>query len=203
VTVCDGLLACVVADWNCLGRPADKSWEVPGGTDQAAPPLSRFAPIRWTALRDGDGALLLGADPVPSGVVDDTGLVSFRTPGTCRFRIGYHRGFLLPDDPWRFGFGMRPLVAVRADGTGDRALPTFGRMLDVADPTAAVLAIRPAEDGVGIMVFLQELGGPTREVAVRPALLAFDGAVLTDLAERDVRPATDTAGGGVLVPWSP
>ena len=73
-------------------------------------------------------------------------------------------------------------------------------MLDVADPTVAVLAIRPAEDGVGVMVFLQELGGPTREVAVRPGLLAFDAAVLTDLAERDVRPATDAAGGGVLVP---
>lgn len=189
-------------DWDfAFEQPAERVvWEVPGGTDQAAPPLSRLAPIRWTTLRGGDGALLLGADPVPSGVVDDTGLVSLRAPGTCRFRIGYHRGFLLPDDPWRFGFGMRPLVAVRADGTGDRALPSFGRMLDVADPTVAVLAIRPAEDGVGIMVFLQELGGPTREVEVRPAILAFDGAVLTDLAERDVRPATDAGGGGVLVP---
>ena len=188
--------------WDfAFGQPAERIvWEVPGGTAEAAPPHDRLTPIRWTALRGRDGAILLGADRVTSGAVDGAGLVSLRAPGTCRYRLGYHRGFLLPDDPWRFGFGMRPFVVVRADGTGDRALATFGRMLDVADPTAAVLAVRPAEDGVGVMVFLQELGGSTRDVVVRPGLLAFDGAVLTDLAERDVRPATDAPGGGVLVP---
>jgi hypothetical protein len=175
-------------------------WEVPGGTAEAAPPYDALSPIRWTALRSEAGTILLGADPVTTGAAHDAGRVSLRAPGTCRFRIGYHRGLPLPDDPWRFGFGMLPLVAVPVDGRGDRRLPTFGRILDVVDPTVAVLAIRPAEDGVGVMVFLQELAGVGREVPVRPALLAFDGAVLTDLAERDLRPAPDAPGSGVLVP---
>jgi hypothetical protein len=189
-------------DWTFDFAPAVERivWEVPGGTAEAPPPHDSLAPIRWTALRGAGGAILLGADPVTTGNVSPAGRVALRAPGTCRFRVGWHGGYLLPDDPWRFGFGMRPLVAVRTDGRGDRRLPTFGRMLDVADPTIAVLAIRPAEDGVGIMVFLQELGGPSREIPVRPALLAFDGAVLTDLAERDVRPAPDAPGSGVFVP---
>ena len=191
-----------VRDWAFPFAPAVERmvWEVPGGTADATPPHEPLTPIRWIALRGEDGSVLLGADPITSGAVDDAGRLSLRAPGTCRVRVGYHRGYLLPDDPWRFGFGMRPLVAVRADGTGDRRLPSFGRMLDVADPTVAVLAIRPAEDGLGVMVFLQELGGPSREVAVRPALLTFDGALLTDLAERDLRPATDAPGSGVFVP---
>jgi hypothetical protein len=132
--------------------------------------------------------------------VDAAGRLLLHAGSTCRVRIGYHRGYLLADDPWRFGFGMRPLVAVRADGRGPRGLPTFGRMLDVADPTAAVLAVRPADDGVGVLVFLQDVGGPRRDVVIRPALLTFQGALLTDLAERDVQPAAEAPGGGVLVP---
>jgi hypothetical protein len=175
-------------------------WEVPGGTAEAAPPVDGLAPIRWAALRRGDEAVLVGVAGVASGAIDAAGRLALRAPGTCRFRVGYHRGYLLADDPWRFGFGLIPLVGVPTDGAGDRPLPTFGRMLDVADPTAAVLAIRPADDGVGTMVFLQDVGGPTRDVVVRPGLLAFAGGVLTDLAERDLRPAAEAPGGGVLVP---
>jgi hypothetical protein len=95
---------------------------------------------------------------------------------------------------------MLSLTAVVTSGGGDRSLPTFGRLLDVGDPTVAILAIRPADDGVGVMVWLQELGGPSRDIAVRPGVLAFDGALLTDLAERDRREAAPAPGGGILVP---
>jgi len=183
--------------------PARVVWEVPGGTEEATPPRDGMAPIRWAALRAADRTVLLGMDGVTSTAVDDTGRVLLRAAGSCRARVGFHRGYLLADDPWRFGFGMRPLVGVRTEGTGDRSLPTFGRMLDVGDPTAAVLAIRPADDGVGVMVFLQDVGGAAREVTVRPALLTFTGALLTDLAERDQRLAAEAPGGGVLVPLEP
>jgi hypothetical protein len=189
-------------EWEfAFAEPADRVvWEVPGGTADAAPPHDGLSPIRWTMLRSGDRAVLLGSEGIAGAAVDGAGRVLVRAPGPCRIRLGYHRGYLLADDPWRFGFGMRPLVGIPTDGSGDRALPTFGRMLDVADPTIAVLAIRPADDGVGLMVFLQDVGGPSRDVVVRPGLLTFDGALLADLAERDVRPAADAPGGGVLVP---
>ena len=189
-------------DWTfAFAHPTERiAWEVPGGTHQAEPPCEGFTPIRWTALRGTDGTLLFGSEQGGNGSVDATGRLTVRASTGARFRIGYQRGHMLPDDPWRFGFAMRPLMAVPVDGTGDRVLPTFGRMLDIADPTVAVLAIQPAEDGVGVMVFLQELGGPDRDIVVRPGVLAFEAAILTDLAERDLRGASPGPDGGILVP---
>lgn len=179
------------------GVPAGVRWEVPGGIERAAPPVE-VTPVRWLALEHDGYAVLVGVEGSP-GSVDGDGGVRLRMGHVGRVRIGLHEGFLLPDDPWRFGFGLLPLHAHRAGG-GDRTLPTFGRMLDVADPTVAVVGVRPADDGVGIMVYLQDLGGPTRTVAIRPGLLTFDGAILTDLAQRDRGPASDADGGGILVP---
>jgi hypothetical protein len=127
-------------------------------------------------------------------------MLTLRTSVAGRFRISLEPAHGLPDDPWRFGFGMLPLSAVSTSGRGDRPLPTFGRLLDVADPAVATLAIQPAADGVGVMVYLQELGGPGRDITIRPEVLTFEGALLTDLAERDLREAAPAPGGGVLVP---
>jgi hypothetical protein len=44
-----------------------------------------------------------------------------------------------------------------------------------------------------------DLAGVARAVTVRPALLVFDGATLTDLCERDLRPTQADPGGGVRV----
>jgi hypothetical protein len=117
-----------------------------------------------------------------------------------RFRLAGHLGYLLPDDPWRFGFSLESLIPVAASGRGDRRLATFGRLLDVPDPAVAVVGVKPADDDVGVVAYLMDLAGLARTVAVRPGALGFDGAMLTDLAERDQRPANGEPGGGVFVP---
>jgi hypothetical protein len=73
-------------------------------------------------------------------------------------------------------------------------------MLDVGDPTVALLAVLPALDGIGTVAYLQELGGPARDLVVRPGLLTFESAVLTDLAERDREPIPRQPDGSVHVP---
>ena len=176
------------------------TWEVPGGTQESAAPLAAAGFLRWAALHGAAGTVLLGSATPAALTVEPAGTATVRTALGSRFRVALRTDYLLPDDPWRFGFGMLPLTAVRTDGGGDRSLPSFGRLLDVGDPTVAILAIRPADDGVGVMVWLQELGGPSRDIAVRPGVLAFDGALLTDLAERDRREAAPAPGGGILVP---
>jgi hypothetical protein len=118
-------------------------------------------------------------------------------------RLRWHTGYLLPDDPWRFGFGMLPLVAQPTTGAGDASLPTFGRMVDMRDPAVAIVGLKPADDGVGVVVYLMDLGGPARAVQLRPGLLPFAAGVLTDLAERDRRPAETDADGAILVPIAP
>jgi len=176
------------------------TWEVPGGTADAAVPLPTMHPLRWSTLRGTTGTLLFGTAHRAAIDVDGDGTLVVRTALATRFRIRLHTGHVLPDDPWRFGFGMRPLVPVHASGRGSLGLPSFGRLLDIADPAVAVLAVRPAEDGAGIMVFLQELGGPSRDILVRPDVLSFDAGILTDLAERDVREASQAPGAGITVP---
>jgi len=186
--------------FGCADSIEHVMWEVPGGPDEAAAPAGPLRPLRWTALRGTIGTVLLGTSHRAGVTVMPTGAVSVRTRLATRLRIGVQTGHLLPDDPWRFGFGMLPLVPVAVSGRGSLPLPSFGRLLDIGDPAVAVLAVRPAEDGTGVMVFLQELGGPSRDIVIRPDVLTFDTGLLTDLAERDQRAAATEPGGGILVP---
>jgi hypothetical protein len=184
-------------------------WDVAGGSLAAAPPVMDMTPLRWVALRGDGNAVLLAVRNATGAAFDGTRLTlqdgGAARPGTdrrrlLRIRLADHPGYLLPDDPWRLGYSLESLIAVPAPGTGTHRLPTFGRLFDVPDPAVAVVGVKPADDGVGVVVYLMDLAGLARTVPVRPGVLAFDGAILTDLTERDRQPADHEAGGGVLVP---
>ena len=95
---------------------------------------------------------------------------------------------------------MLPLVGRATAGNGGVTLPTFGRMVDVRDPMIAVVGIKPADDGVGVIVYLMDVGDAARSVPIQPGLLPFRAAVLTDLAERDLQPIAVGADGTIAVP---
>lgn len=188
-------------EWSFdLSHPVTEvTCEVAGGTARIEPPVERAGLLRWAALRGGDRTLLLATDrPAELSAVPD-GRLTLRGTGS-RIRIMTRRGFLPPDDPWRFGFGMLPLVVCPSPGSGPLRAPTFGRVLDVADPVTALVGLKEADDGVGVVAYLMDLGGPSRDVAVRPGLLAFDGGAAVDLAERDRGALAPSPEGGVLVP---
>jgi hypothetical protein len=191
------------AEWrfDLSFAPAEVRREVAGGIEAGSPALTRRPMVRWLDLRGQDLGLFLGTDG-PAAVSLDAGgvLVSHRATHSARFRLTVHRGPLLPEDPWRFGFGMPPLEAVAAAGTGPVRLPSFGTVLEVADSGVAVVGIKDADDGVGVAVYLMDLVGAARDVTVRPGLVAFDSGAVTDLTERDLGPLAAAPGGGVLVP---
>lgn len=185
-------------------------WDVAGGSLAAVPPVADMTPLRWLVLRGRAGAVLLAIRGAGAAALDGARLTlqgggtAADLPGTdragiLRVRLAHHAGFLLADDPWRFGYSLDSLIAVPAPGAGAHRLPTFGRLFDVPDPAVAVVGLKPADDGIGVMLYLMDLAGPARAVAVRPGVLAFDEATLTDLTERDQQTA-DREGGGVLVP---
>jgi hypothetical protein len=175
-------------------------WETAGGRQEAAAPVPRFRALRWAMLTGPDGSLFIGMDGINMGGMSEDGALVLEGGGRQVLRLQWRPGYLLPDDPWRFGFGMLPLLARATTGRGDVSLPTFGRMLDVRDPAVAVVGIKPADDGVGVIVYLMDVGGTARTVPLHPGLLPFSAAVLTDLAERDVRPMTVEPDGAILVP---
>ena len=185
-------------------------WDVAGGSLAAAPPIADMTPLRWLALRGRGSAMLLAVRGAGAVACDGARLslqnggaadvpVTDRTP-VLRLRLAEHSGFLLADDPWRFGFSLDSLIALPASGAGAHRLPTFGRLFDVPDPAVAVVGVKPADDGVGVVLYLMDLAGLARAVAVRPGVLTFDDATLTDLTERDQRAADRAPAGGVLVP---
>jgi hypothetical protein len=180
-------------------------WDVAGGALGAVPPVAGMTPLRWLALRGPRTAVLVAVRGASAATFDGTRLVlrGDRPVGggaLLQVRLAARAGFLLADDPWRFGFSLEPLLAVPAPGTGARRLPTFGRLFDVPDPAVAVVGVKPADDGIGIVLYLMDLAGLERIVPVRPGVLTFDGATLTDLTEHDRTPADLEAGGGALVP---
>jgi hypothetical protein len=187
-------------------------WDVAGGSLAAAPPAAGITPLRWLALRGERGTMLLAVRNASEATFIDGRLALL--PGDAaagtdaggssplRVRLAGHAGFLLPDDPWRFGYSLEPLIAVAAPGTGTVRLPTFGRLFDVPDPAVAVVGVKPADDGLGVVLYLMDLAGLPRAVPVRSGVLAFEDATLTDLTERDRQPAAPEAGGGILVPLS-
>jgi alpha-mannosidase len=60
-----------------------------------------------------------------------------------------------------------------------------GRFLEVDDPDVVVEALKPAEDGKGVILRLLDLGSAERTVTVRTPLLNLSNAVETDAVERD------------------
>jgi hypothetical protein len=175
-------------------------WERAGGLTEADTPVRRFGTLRWAALEGRDGTLLLGMAGITAGSLTDDGLLVLEGGPRQVLRLQWRGGLLLPDDPWRFGFGMLPLVGRATAGTGGAALPTFGRMVDVQDPMIAVVGIKPADDGVGVIVYLMDVGDAARSVPIQPGLLPFHAAVLTDLAERDLQPIAVGTDGAIAVP---
>lgn len=175
-------------------------WEVAGGAAIGSPPAALFSHLRWIAARGQRGSVLFATpDTGFASYTETAGLVAHAAGGAVRFRLGF-QAFAVADDPWRFGWSVEPFRAFAVDGTGDLALPTFGRLFEVRDPGVAIMAIRPARDGVGAIAYLQELLGVAREVQLAPGILTFERVLRTDLAERDVAELGSPSAGGVSVP---
>jgi hypothetical protein len=200
VTPGDDLLDCGFAFAPGVSRIA---WEVAGGSLAVAPPIERFRHLRWIALEGEPTPVLFGARDTALASVDEGGrLTAHAVMRPARFRLAFPASLSLPDDVWRFGWSLVPFDAVATTGRGDVTLPTFARVFDVQDPAVAVLGAKPADDGVGVIVYVQELAGVGRIVEIGAGLLAFDTAVRTDLAERDLGTAEISAAGAARLPIS-
>ncbi len=174
------------------------AWDIPAGRDAAEPPVERLVHLRWIALEEGARtALFRSLDAPYVSVPDGSSLVSTAPAGATRYRF---RVAETGDPAWRFGWNAEPFVTAPVARGGSGGLPTAGALLEVEQAGVAVLAMKPADLGDGAIVYLQELTGLARTVAVRPGVLTFDGAWRVDFVERDLGPAATDREGGVLVP---
>lgn len=168
-------------------RPAARAvrWEMPGGAASGAPPVAPDALYRWLALDGPEGSVMLAAPDTPAARVDEAGVLSFEAPdGAARYLL-HCAAIPSETEPWRLAAELDPLVAVPAAGTGSVPIPTFGRTVAVDEPGVLVAGIKPADDGLGVIVYLHETLGVPRSVLLSGELLRFTSAIRCDLVERD------------------
>ena len=168
---------------------AGVAWEIPGGANRGTPPCD-CAHLRWLQVwEDGGRSATLGMlEAATARVEGDGGITSYGPSDACRYRIGVHPAGApaVPDDPWRFGWGMEPCLTAFVPGTGGATLPSFGKLLAVDQSGVALVGMQPAADGHGVIVYLQELTGRSRNVTLGGGILGFADARLVDLLERDL-----------------
>jgi len=180
-------------------------WEIPAGHRESTLPVERVAHLRWLAMRSGlDTLLFRGLDAPYVSVRTGGTIVSFAPSGRTRFRI---RAASFPADVVdcaRFGWSAEPFIAVPVGGNPGGRLPRFGKLLVLDQPEAAIVGLKQADDGNGLVVYVQNLLGQSSFLSLGPGLLTFDGARKVDLLERDLESQVSSVPDGVAFqsgPW--
>ncbi len=178
-------------------------WEVPGGYEEADAPVENLAHLRWLRVTTDDAGVLFRAFDEPSVSVSTEGRVMMRSPrGRARYRIGVEPGGAGSTAPWRFGWQTVPMQTAPVTGSGRGTLPRFGSILNIDRGGVLALGMKPADDGRGLILFLQEILGTPRSVSIRPGLVTFERASLVDFLERDSGSELAFTNDGIRVPLS-
>jgi hypothetical protein len=176
------------------------AWEIPAGWREARSPVEA-AWLRWMRVSGETGALLIGGFEAPLAAFGADGTLTMRGAArAARFRLAVQPSgqarYL--EEPWRLGWSMEPLLTAPVPGTGGMALPSFGSLVQTSDLGAPIIALEHDESEHSILVYVQDVLGVTRRVAIRGGVLSFGEARLSDLVGRDKAPL-DTRDGTVVV----
>ena len=92
------------------------------------------------------------------------------------------------------------MVTIPVHANPDGVLPRHDALLYVDQPGVAIIGLKPADDGDGVVVYVQELMGSSRYVSLGTGLLTFGGARMVDFIERETGQEARPVPHGVLVP---
>ncbi|GBD31572.1 hypothetical protein HRbin33_00531 [bacterium HR33] len=179
-------------------------WETPLGIARGAG-VERVAALRWIRLRGTEGRAYVSAIDAPLVSVSEDRHLTFWGPrGRARFRLALAGAaeFAREDEAWRFGWSIEPFVAIPVAGGGELPLPRWGSLFALREPGVAILGVEPAAPGEAV-VYLQELLGVARRLALGPGVLTFESATLLDLSGKTQDSAEADPTGGVTVPLAP
>ena len=173
-------------------------WEIPAGHYEDRPPLRYVPYLRWLALDGVRGSLLIGGLQTPYAGVGLDGYLEFPAPSThTRFRILLSGSTPSIADCTRFGWGLEPLRAIRVAGTTTGEAQRFGHAVVLDQPDAALIGLKTADDGNGIVAYVQNLTPDERFVSIGFGLLAWSDARRVDLRERHIDAGTMPVADGV------
>lgn len=161
-------------------------WEIPAGSAESAAPVARAVPLRWLALDGPGGSVMVSGRDAPHAEVTTDGLLlATAAPGRARFRLRTANEPPPPGDVARLGWSTEAFRTARVARGPTGRLPRFGSLVVVDQPGVALVGLKSADVGDGVVVYLQELLGAARFVSVGAGLLGFGSARVVDLLERD------------------
>ncbi len=176
---------------------ARASWEVPAGHEESIAPVYRVAHLRWLAVTSRRGAALFrGLDAPFVSVMRDGTVLAHGPRGRARYRISVTSDPVEPTLAARFGWGAEPLITAPVERQPRGGLPRHGALIVVDQPGVAIVGLKPADDGRGVIVYVQELLGASRFVSLGGGVLSFGSGRKVDFLERDLE-ETSTVPGGV------
>ncbi len=187
-----------------LTRP-ELLWETPLGTAGGVGLPKRVVALRWIRLSGREGRAYVSAIDAPvASLKEDRGLIFWGPRGRARFRVAVasHTEFAREDEAWRFGWSIEKFVAIPVTGGSDFGLPRWGSLFTLGEPGVALLGVEPTAPGE-TTVYLQELLGMGRRLAVRPGVLTFESAALLDLSGKTLESIAKDPVAGVTVPLAP
>jgi hypothetical protein len=173
-------------------------WEIPAGYHEDRPPLRYVPYLRWLALDGASSSLLIGGPQTPYAGVGLDGYLEFLAPfADTRFRILPSESTPSIADCTRFGWGLEPLRAVPVAGTTTGVAQRFGHAVVLDQPDVALIGLKAADDGDGIVAYVQNLTPDERFVSIGFGLLAWSDAHRVDLRERHIDARTMPVADGV------
>jgi hypothetical protein len=177
------------------------AWEVPAGHEEANAPVERFTHLRWITLSSRVGNVLFrGHDAPYTSVHADGTVVSYAPSGRSRYRFEVTVDPVGPPSATRFGWGADGFVTTPVRANDDGPLPRHDALLYVDQPGVAIIGVKGADDGDGVVAYVQELMGSSRYVSLGTGLLTFGAGRIVDFLERDTGNEARTIPQGVLVP---
>ncbi len=173
-------------------------WGIPAGHQEGRPPL-RYIPVgHWLVLDGENGSILISGSRTPYAGIGLDGRVNFPgAVGRSRFRIQTTPAPPSIADCTRFGWGAEPLRAVGVAGSASGSADRFGHAVVLDQTDAALVALRPAADGDGIVAYVQNLTAERRFVTLGFGLLMWAEARRIDLREQEIAERTSAVPEGV------
>jgi hypothetical protein len=175
---------------------ARAAWEVPAGHEESPAPVYYITHLRWLVVSSQQGAALLrGLDAPFVSVMQDGTVLAHGPRGQARYRISVTTESVDPTLAGRFGWGAEPLVTARVDRQPSGRLPRYGPLIVVDQPGMAIVGLKPADDGNGIIVYVQELLGSSRFATLGAGTVTFQSGRRVDFLERDLEDVSTVPGG--------
>ncbi len=173
------------------GSAIEALWDRGFGHHQSTLPTPAFEFGRWVWLRGVVNGYFWST--TRRGRVTQSSTIVSRGNAVADFRVMADSLPASAADAARFGWRTIDLIQHQVSPNPNGRLPRFGSLLELDQPSAAIIAIEPDDAfATSVTVYVQDLLGAPRMLGIEKGLLDFDDAEVVDYlgrpSDRNIEP---------------